>query len=77
MTSHELARLLLARRDNDLTFEVLVDLDPESDEDRAEPYETELRDLNGRVHSIPSDQVVSYDSENDQLVIRLGTIYPE
>lgn len=76
MNSHELAHLLLARRANTIRIEVLVD----EDEDAPyHPQTTDLRDAGDGNHNpvsttIPSDQVVYYDSEDDCVVIRAGVI---
>jgi hypothetical protein len=76
VNSHELAKLLLSRRANDIRIEVLVDEDPDAD---YEPQMTSLRDAgdgNGNPISttIPADQIVVYDSEEDVIVIRAGVI---
>lgn len=71
ITSHELARMLLARRDHTLYVEVLVD---EAEDSPYEPQSTELRDVEGKSFSIPSDQLLQYDSENDVLTLKAAVI---
>lgn len=75
ITSHELARMLLARREHTLYIEILLDDDPDMDD--AIPYSpeiTELRDVEGLSTSIPSKDLLEYDSENDRLILKAGVI---
>lgn len=63
--------MLLARRDHTLYVEVLVD------EDENAPYQpqsTELRDVEGKSFSIPSSELLQYDSENDVLILKAAVI---
>lgn len=74
MTSHELARLLLARRDNDVRFLVAI-----NDGDDNSPYDmlligdpsefAELDEVYG------SADPVRYDPKSDVVIIRAGVIY--
>jgi hypothetical protein len=64
MTSHELARLLLARRDNDVMIKVEVDNDPDETNDAA------LYDM----HYLAAHGVV-YDSSTDRIFITTETTY--
>ncbi|GAA0495000.1 hypothetical protein Ade02nite_19370 [Paractinoplanes deccanensis] len=75
MLSHDLARELLARRNNDIRIEVLVDDDPEG-ERAIWAKRTELRDNDngGSPYQIPSEQVVSYDSDDDVIVIKANFV---
>lgn len=72
MTSHELARLLLARRDNDIRFLVIVDDDPDGDapyrEQLMEPYAPE------RMSVLFGEETVLYDSDQDCVIIRTGVL---
>ena len=74
-TSHELARLLLARRDNDLTFVVHLD------DGDSESYQVRAVSLLGDDETIDKDlradgvrQPLLYDSLSDRLVVRLGEV---
>jgi hypothetical protein len=71
MRSHDLARRLLARRDNDIQVEVVVSEDPKSDDDKLS--RTELRDSR-EVEGVSPDEVLAYDSQHDFLVIRAGLV---
>jgi len=74
ITTHELARMLLARRNHTLHVEVLVD------EDLDAPYyprTTELRDVPGLSFSVPSDKLLRYDSDHDVLILLAGPIVAE
>lgn len=74
ITSHELARMLLARRNHTLYVEVLV-MDDNEDDDVPWPTEqTELRDVPGHSFTIPSSDLLEYDSENDRLILKAGLI---
>lgn len=74
ITSHELARMLLARRDHTLYVEVLV-LDDNEDDNVPWPTErTELRDVPGHSFTIPAEELLEYDSRNDVLVLKAGLI---
>jgi hypothetical protein len=75
MMSHELARLLLSRRNNDIRFTVTVDADPTGLEDPEEGLQVELADAEAERRGEPAPELVEYDPEQDVLVIRLGTIY--
>lgn len=73
MMSHDLARQLLARRNNDVRIEVLVDDDP-----TGETYQTvtvELRDQDPTIDpDLNDDAVVSYSGLNDVIIIRAGLV---
>nr|WP_221374355.1 hypothetical protein [Actinoplanes polyasparticus] len=75
MLSHELARALLARRNNDVRIEVLVDDDPEGERAIWEKR-TELRDdTSGHSpYAIPAEQVVAYDEDRDVVVIKASFV---
>lgn len=76
ITSHELARMLLARRDHTLYVEVLV-LDDDDVDDDSIPWpaeQTELRDVPGHSFTIPSNELLEYDSDNDRLILKAGLI---
>lgn len=73
MQSHDLARALLARRNNDIQFVVEV---AEEGYDDGDFHSTEMADDRQRVRdggTVPD--VISYDSEHDFIVIKLGTIF--
>jgi hypothetical protein len=73
MLSHELARLLLARRDNDVRIEVLLDDDPTGETYRT--YMVELRcDDTLLDPDLRSDGAVHYDPRADALVIHAGVV---
>ena len=75
MLSHDLARALLARRNNDVRVEVLVDDDPEGERDYLVKL-TDLRDFepsNG-AQTVAVDEIVAYDAEDDEIVIRARSI---
>jgi hypothetical protein len=75
MLSHDLARELLSRRNNDIRIEVLVDDDPAGLRDYL-MRRTDLRDFepsNG-AQTVPAGEVVAYDAEDDVIVIRAGSI---
>ncbi len=73
MTSHELARLLLARRDNDVRFLVVLD-DGESDE-------YDIHTVGGRPDDADALMLASgrgpvfYDEVRDCIVIEAGVVY--
>jgi hypothetical protein len=75
MKSHELAKALLARRDNDIRFDVYVT----DDTGNYTTMYTELRDHieNGYEEPqwVPSEEVIYYDSTADFLVIRLNEVH--
>lgn len=75
MLSHDLARLLLARRNNDVRIEVLVDDDPAGERGLLVKV-TDLRDFepSSGATTVPAEEVVSYDAEDDVIVIRAGSI---
>jgi hypothetical protein len=72
-SSHELARLLLARRDNDVRIEVLIDDDP-----TGASYDTHLVELRCDDTLIDPDlragDVVAYHPTSDFVVIRTGAV---
>lgn len=73
MLSHDLARALLAHRNNDVRIEVLVDDDPAGERDYL-VLRTDLRDFepsNG-AHTIPAGEVVGYDGADDVVIVRAG-----
>lgn len=63
--------MLLARRDNTLYVEVLVDEDIDAD---YRPQKTELRDAPDRSFSVASKDLLRYDDEHDVLVLLAGVI---
>lgn len=73
MLSHDLARELLARRNNDVRVEVLVD-----DDTTGETYQTvmvELRDQDPTIDpDLNDDAVVGYSGLNDVIIIRAGLV---
>jgi hypothetical protein len=72
MLSHDLARALLDRRNNDVRIEVLVDDDPAGVRDLL-VRRVELRDLpDGSRHR--TDEVVVYDTDDDVVVIRAAYV---
>jgi hypothetical protein len=74
--SHDLARALLARRNNDVLIEVLVDEDP-TGERELQTQRVDLRDggqATGSMWQVPSDLVVEYDGADDVVVIRAGFV---
>lgn len=75
ITSHELARMLLARRDHTLHVEVLVDdsPDPDADTDYV-PQTADLRDNEAWSHAVPSGDLLRYDPEDDVLILKAGVI---
>jgi hypothetical protein len=76
MTSHELSRLLLARRDNDLTF--LVHLDDGGTETYQQTTVRLLADdetIDPDLRADGAREPLYYDSLSDQLIVRLGEIY--
>ncbi len=76
MLSHDLARLLLAHRNNDIRVEVLVDDDPAGERDLHAQW-VDLRDggtARGSWHELPADQVVAYNPDEDVVVIRAGFV---
>lgn len=79
MTSHELARYLLSRRDNDLKFLVEVDLEPDPDgEEDVQIFSTETADVRERARTgreMAPEEFITYDSENDFIVVNLGRIF--
>jgi hypothetical protein len=84
MLSHDLAHALLARRNNDVRIEVLVehaiDVIPGEELVLREPLHldsVELRDADPAVddeHRLTADQIVTYDSTADVIVIRAATV---
>lgn len=75
MLSHDLARALLARRNNDVRIEVLVDDDPTGQRGYL-VQRTDLRDFepsNGAT-TVPAEEIVAYDTEGDVIVIRAGSV---
>lgn len=75
MLSHDLARALLSRRNNDIRIEVLVDDDP-AGEREIWAKQVELRDdlRGGSTWQIGSDDLITYDTEGDVIVIRAGFV---
>lgn len=75
MNSHTLADLLKARRTNDIRFEVEVALEGHDDGDihRTELHDDRVRETERR--DVALEEVLTYDSENDFLVLRLGSIF--
>ncbi len=74
MLSHDLARVLLARRNHNVHVEVLVDDDPTGEHDPI-TRTTELRDdMTGSMYRIAADDLLVYDNERDVLVIRAGMV---
>lgn len=76
MLSHDLARALLARRNNDVRIEVLVDDDP-TGERGIWASRVELRDCGvsgGSIWQLPSSEVVTYDDEDDTVVVRAAFV---
>lgn len=73
MTSHELARLLLARRDNDVYLQVLIDDDPSGQTYSARTVRLQCDDdlLDPDLRAAP---VVTYDSQRDGVVIAAGSV---
>lgn len=66
MTSHELARLLLAHRDNDIQFIVLVEGDEDTPPRR---YRVD------RYREAMDDGSVGYDGLMDVVIVEIGPIY--
>lgn len=76
MLSHDLARALLARRNNDVRIEVLVDDDP-AGERPLFARRVELRDrgaVTGSTWAIPADEVVEYDGDDDVVVVKAAFV---
>jgi hypothetical protein len=76
MLSHDLARLLLARRNNDVRIEVLVDDDPAGGRD-IWAKRVELRDrgvTTGSAWEVPAGQVVEYDPDDDVIVVKAAFV---
>jgi hypothetical protein len=75
--SHDLARLLLARRNNDIKFLVGVDADPDGLEEvqwcMVEMEDDRQRVVSGR--QVPPEEVLTFNSQDDYLQIQLGVIY--
>jgi hypothetical protein len=85
MLSHDLAKLLLARRNNDLKIEVIIE---EYDEDVLKEMEEEgtgfddrtghrlvdLRDGDLEENPLKSEFMIDYDPTSDCIVIKGGTI---
>jgi hypothetical protein len=71
--SHDLARELLAKRNNDVCIEVLIDDDPS-----GETYRTTLVELRDQDPAIDPDlnaePVLRYDHTNDVLIIKAGIV---
>jgi hypothetical protein len=77
MLTHDFARLLLSRRNNDLKFEVWVDDDPTGVEDQTR-HVIEMADDRERVRSggtVAPEYLLTYVAENDYLLLHLGTIF--
>jgi hypothetical protein len=73
MLSHDLARALLARRNNDVRIEVLVDDDPKGEREIF-ASRTELRDDSESSYRVATGEVVSYDAEDDVIVIKAAFV---
>jgi hypothetical protein len=75
MLSHELANALLARRNQDLRF--VVDVSTPGHDDAEETHTVQLAD--DRHCEIgaegPAPEVLSYNSEEDFLEVRLGQVF--
>jgi hypothetical protein len=73
MLSHDLARALLARRNNDVSIEYLTEA-PGGDECLLR--RVELRDSGFLVEPerVTAEQVVAYDADRDVIVIRAGYV---
>lgn len=75
MLSHDLARALLAHRDNDVRIEVLVDDDPDGERDI---YKTRVGLRDGVTltsgYYLPADELVGYDGENDLVIIKAAFV---
>jgi hypothetical protein len=75
LSSHDLARALLARRDNDVRIEVIVS----EGDDKHYAITTELRDYTElgykSQHHVESKDVVVYDPTSDTIVIKAGWVY--
>lgn len=73
MLSHDLARELLARRNNDVRVQLLIDDDP-----TGQTYRTmlvELRDQDSTIDpDLLGDPVVAYDPVTEVIVIRAGAV---
>jgi hypothetical protein len=77
MLTHDFARLLLSRRNNDLKFEVWIDDDPTGLEDETR-HVIEMVDDRERVKSggtVAPEHLVTYVAEGDYLLLHLGTIF--
>lgn len=74
MNSHELAKLLLSRRANDIRIQVWVDTDPTGLEDPTS-HRVELGDMPDRWWTVPAEELLTYDSENDLLILKAGCVY--
>jgi hypothetical protein len=74
LTSHELARALLAKRDNDVRFLVIVDDDPRSVRPYfgrlIQPYDCEIAGVADQF----GEETVTYDPDADAVVIRTGVL---
>lgn len=73
MMSHDLARELLARRNNDVRVRVILDDDP-----TGKTYTTQLIELQDADPTIDpdlrTDPVVAYDATHDVIVIYAGCV---
>jgi hypothetical protein len=87
ISSHELARMLLAHRDTNLTFEVLLEEYDKNDSELMEDVLNHRKEFDKNVeevflrddpdeheNAIKSEDVVTYDSFSDSLIIKLGTV---
>lgn len=77
MLSHDFAKLLLSRRNNDLRFVAEVCCPGHDDED-GDVCRTRMEDDYRREIGQPEvdpDQLVTYDSDDDALDVSLGPIY--
>lgn len=75
MLSHDLARALLAHRNNDIRIEVLVDDDPTG---KRDVYRSRIGLRDGVTltcgHHLPAAEVVAYDGDDDVVVIRAAFV---
>lgn len=80
MQSHDLARELLAHRNNDVQFTVEVSLPGRDDEDGEVCWvamaDDRLRSMGASEEEIPdASEVVRYDPADDVLRVQLGVVY--
>lgn len=73
MLSHDLARALLARRNNDVRIEVLIDDDPAGERGYLVRRVGLRDDLRGSAQ-IPAGDVITYDTADDVIVVRAGCV---